>query len=132
MEKETRKCKVCGRELPLTEYNPTGIHGGRRHVCKGCMKSYHAKWRAQKKDKRDELRSATRKMLDNLDRETIYEYLMSLPPKLLIQALHDKGYKGKLTYTEVKTINVEDVDMDIDSILDGDDDEPSILDMMID
>lgn len=42
----TRKCKICGAELPLDEFPIYGHNGSRRHACKVCYNEYQERWRS--------------------------------------------------------------------------------------
>lgn len=68
---ETKKCKECGRELPVTEFMMTRW-GNYTDVCKGCIK-----------DKKDETRSNKRIGGVNrmpLVRTTLTQILMASNP----------------------------------------------------
>lgn len=73
---ETKKCKVCGKELPLTHFNKTGK--GYRHTCNQCLKRESG---------------ATDKFKDFTSRE-------------LIDELRARGYEGSLTKKIVETIKL--------------------------
>lgn len=34
---ETRVCRECGKELPITDFQETGRKGTRMHVCRTCV-----------------------------------------------------------------------------------------------
>ena len=34
---ETRVCRDCGKELPITDFQETGRKGTRMHICKQCV-----------------------------------------------------------------------------------------------
>jgi len=48
---ETKKCKCCGRELPLTQFNRNGF--GLMGTCKECMRKKRIEGRAKKKKERN-------------------------------------------------------------------------------
>ena len=48
---ETKKCKCCGRELPLSEFHKTGF--GVTNTCKECVVKKQKEGRAAKKKERD-------------------------------------------------------------------------------
>lgn len=73
---ETKKCSVCGEVLPVDMFIRRGI--GRENVCIKCKR----KQRGQS------------------------EALGRFTPRELIEELKARGYKGKLTYTVVKTLNI--------------------------
>ena len=44
--KDTKICKKCGRELPLSEFHKQkGTKDGYRNVCKECWQQYYKRWR---------------------------------------------------------------------------------------
>lgn len=83
---KTKKCSVCGQELPLSSFskNP-GMRDGYLNTCKTC-RNEKAKYRkALKKDE----------PYPNPD-------LASFTPLQLITELKVRGYKGDLTFEEVR------------------------------
>ena len=93
---ETKKCKCCGRELPLSEFNMSGC-GVLLNTCKECMANKQKEGRKKKKQERDfeqELANA-RKMR-----------LADFSPRDLMEELANRGIDGKMyipktTYKEV-------------------------------
>ncbi len=73
---ETKKCKCCGKDLPLTHFQKRGI--GYRSVCNDCLKRESG---------------ATDKFKDFTSRE-------------LIDELKARGYEGQLTKKVVETIKL--------------------------
>ena len=73
---ETKKCSVCGEVLPVDMFAKRGT--GREKICITC------KCRQSGKS----------------------EALAKFTPRELIDELKARGYKGKLTYTIVKTLNI--------------------------
>lgn len=73
---ETKKCSVCGEVLPLDMFLKRGA--GRENVCISCKRKQNGK----------------------------SEALAQFTPRELIEELKARGYKGKLTYTIVKTLNI--------------------------
>lgn len=73
---ETRKCSVCGEVLPLDMFTKHGK--GRKKVCITCSRKQSGK----------------------------SEALAQFTPRELIDELKARGYKGKLTYTVVKILNI--------------------------
>ncbi len=73
---ETRKCSVCGEVLPLDMFAKRGT--GREKICIICKHRQSGK----------------------------SEALAKFTPRELIEELKARGYKGKLTYTTVKTLNI--------------------------
>ena len=73
---ETKKCKCCGKELPLTHFCKKGT--GYRNICNYCLKRESG---------------ATDKFKDFTSRE-------------LIDELKARGYEGQLTKKVVETIKL--------------------------
>ena len=73
---ETKKCKCCGKELPLTHFGKRGT--GYRNICNDCLKRESG---------------ATDKFKDFSSRE-------------LIDELKARGYEGQLTKKVVETIKL--------------------------
>lgn len=94
---ETMVCKDCGRELPISKFNVG--RWGRLAVCKECC----AKRRKEKKEKRAK----------DIEDEAIMEReklrtlrLGDFTPRELMQELARRGYKGKLQFTRVVEIDI--------------------------
>lgn len=92
---ETKKCKCCGRELPLSEFSRNGI--GVLNTCKECVKKKKIEGRAAKKKARDfEQEIANAKKMR----------LADFTPRDLMEELANRGIDGemsipKTTYTKV-------------------------------
>lgn len=93
---ETKVCKCCGKELPLTEFAVRGIRGhkGERKVtdfCKSCMAKKVANGRYNAVNKVKVMR------------------LSDFTPRELMTELKRRGYKGKLTYVETHIIDLSTI-----------------------
>lgn len=99
---ETKICKRCGRELPITEYSTGKAHGTPfvRSVCKSCMKDIMLESRANRKKKK-ELTHA-----EELEQARCMR-IKDFTPRELIEELARRGYTGKLQFTEVHEIDIE-------------------------
>lgn len=82
---ETKVCKVCGKELPITEFRKTPICPNGVNTCNKC---------------------SVRKRAENKERKEVFEgggktdtELSRFTPRELIEELKMRGYKGTLTYT---------------------------------
>ena len=93
---ETKKCKCCGRELPLSEFHKTGF--GLTNTCKECVVKKQKEGRAAKKKER------------NFEQEIANAKKMRLAdftPRDLMEELANRGIDGemsipKTTYTKVR------------------------------
>lgn len=83
---ETKKCRKCGRELPLSEFHRNAAHAdGLQSHCKECGKEYL----------RDRGRRAKMsKVYSNPE-------LAKFTPRELMQELKSRGYTGELKYVQV-------------------------------
>lgn len=51
---ETKVCKKCGRELPISRFSKSkNTEDGYKHECKACRGSYSKEWRANKLKEQD-------------------------------------------------------------------------------
>lgn len=73
---ETKKCSACGEILPVDMF--TRHDRGRENICITCERKQSGQ----------------------------SEALAKFTPRELIEELKARGYKGKLTYTIVKTLNI--------------------------
>ena len=89
MEAETKKCKVWGRVLPVSEF---GKHGkskdGYRSVCRSCDGGH------EKKSACAVIGTVIKRSI-----EGGVPALKGINAKDLIEELRYRGYKGKLVYT---------------------------------
>lgn len=78
---ETKVCKVCGKELPLSEFKVTALSPNGVNTCNKCCVEKARLSRG--KNKKGDENSA----------------LSNFSPRELIEELRVRGYKGKLYYT---------------------------------
>lgn len=84
---ELRECKCCGKLKPLTMFRKSA-RGGYTSVCSECVREkYHATHHKRGQDKR-------------------IASLNDYSPRELMEELARRGYKGKLTYTRIETIDI--------------------------
>lgn len=93
---ETKICKCCGKELPITEFAVRGIRGmkGERKVtdfCKSCMA--------------EKVASGRNKAMNNVRVMRLRDFT----PRELMEELKRRGYEGKLTYVETHTIDLSTI-----------------------
>jgi len=87
---ETKKCKCCGRELPLSEFNMSGV-GVLLNTCKECMRKKQIDGRKKRKEERDfEQEIANAKKMR----------LADFTPRELMEALANRGIDGDMKIPE--------------------------------
>lgn len=98
----TKKCSKCGRELPIEQFSLRSKATGQLQCwCKDCMNEA-----ARKRH------GSTR--LGTLSDATLVEELkrrgknicLDMTPRSAMEYLASMGYKGKLTFTRVETIDI--------------------------
>lgn len=92
---KTKKCRECGRELPLDQFSKN--RNGILHVCKDCMKEKRSK-AAKKGDRPGRYKPDPRPAA-----QTYVSALDNISDLVLIDELKKRGYTGTLT----KTLTVE-------------------------
>ncbi len=95
---ETKKCKCCGQELPITEFRQTKL--GRVNTCKSCMSKHQIQAKIDKKlaaMHTDELEKARTSRLQDFS------------PRELMKELKRRGYVFTMEYTETHVINSKDL-----------------------
>ena len=99
MENEAIKTKVCSRcsmELPLSEFPKSSqCRGGHSGVCKKC----------KVEQMRDYRRNLAKKAKLYDERGGLKDYT----PRQLMEELARRGYKGTLTYTETRTVDIQNI-----------------------
>ena len=93
---EMRKCTCCGEEKPITEFAKNGW--GVMSVCKECVKK-------NRRAKLDEKKKLKQQAVDALNAKNMR--LKDFTPRELMMELHERGYKGTLTYVKTETIDLE-------------------------
>lgn len=93
---ETKVCKCCGKELPITEFAVRGIkgHKGEKKVtdfCKSCMA--------------ERVASGRNKAINDVRVMRLKDFT----PRELMAELKRRGYEGKLTYIETHTIDLSTI-----------------------
>lgn len=100
---ETKVCKGCGRELPLDEFVMITTRGGekvRNGYCKDCMTQKRLATRANNAKVKEA-------QLDQKVEDARKLRLSDFSPRELMEELARRGYKGKLTFVEVHTIDIQ-------------------------
>jgi len=98
MEQETKACRCCGRELPISNFKPSRW-GGRVSVCTECatnkLRENKQKRINEQKQKVEDVRAENRQLCLN-----------DFTARELMAELKRRGYEGKLVYTETHTIDL--------------------------
>ena len=97
---ETKVCERCKRELELNKFKKTRW-GTYSKICTECVveRLRGTKWEQQEKIKELQKRK-------DAERVQVHSKLAEFTPRQLIEELARRGYKGKLTYTEVHEIDI--------------------------
>lgn len=98
MEQETKVCRCCGRELPISNFKTTRW-GGNVSVCTECATT---KLRENKQKKLEE----QKQKVEDMRAETRQLRLADFTPRELLEELKRRGYEGHLTYVETHTIDL--------------------------
>lgn len=98
MEQILKKCRCCGRELPLYCFKATRW-GTRAGVCTECATN---KLRENKQKRIDEQKLK----VETMRAETRQLCLADFLPRELMAELKRRGYDGTLTYVETHTIDL--------------------------
>lgn len=95
---ETKVCKACGKELPVSEfYADRNCVDGLRTVCKKCY------MRRQKELKLLKIKDAP-KVESDVVKECKENNLENVPARLLISELRRRGYRGKLELVTIQEV----------------------------
>lgn len=97
MEQETKVCRCCGRELPMSNFKKG--RWGYVSVCNECDKQHRAENRQLRIDK-------AKQKVEDMRAETRQLCLADFTPRELMAELKRRGYEGKITYTETHTIDL--------------------------
>jgi len=101
MEVATKKCKVCGRELPLTEFHKDKLmKDGHKKKCKDCTNTYQRK---RKLISDIQVKDAP-KVEQSIVKECDDMGLDKVPARLLVHELRRRGYRGKLQLVTIKEL----------------------------
>jgi hypothetical protein len=92
---ETKVCKCCGRELPVTEFSKNAF--GFTSVCKEC----NVQNRKDGAKKRNQLKQQA---IDAINARNLR--LQDFTPRELMEELKNRGYDGKLRYVQVQEIDL--------------------------
>lgn len=97
---ETKVCKCCGQEKPLSEFRKSRL--GTYNTCNECVKKNQKNGHANKKlaeQKEIEIKNA--KMMR----------LKDFTPRELMAELKRRGYKFTMEYTETHVISSKDIEI---------------------
>lgn len=103
-EIKTKVCKMCGRELPLSDF-PTNnaMADGKDHRCKECKSAYMKEWQKKNREKK-KAKKIEEERIAFESKYKIYtcKELAPFTPRELMLELKARGYTGDLLYQEVK------------------------------
>ena len=91
-------CKNCGRELDESNFKLTRW-GEYSNVCKECVT-------AKMRETKARLENEKREAISQTENHKRILRLADFSPRELMEELARRGYEGKLTYTEVHTIDI--------------------------
>lgn len=99
---ETKICKGCGKEFPISEFKKIGKRsGGFSYLvfCTSCMAKRQAEGFARRRNNKE-------KELEKQLTDTRKLRLQEFTPRELMEELARRGYEGKLQYTQVHVIDI--------------------------
>lgn len=92
---ETKICKCCGRELPLSKYAKNAF--GMFSICNDCA----TKKKNETRRKNKQVRNIEQELSDAKKMR-----LADFTPRDLMEELNRRGYTGKLKFVQVKEIDI--------------------------
>lgn len=99
MEQESKVCRCCGRTLDINNFK-ISRWGGRVSVCTECttnkLRENKQKRLNEQKQKAEDIRAEARQLC-----------LSDFTPRELMAELARRGYRGKLQFTQVQEIDIE-------------------------
>ena len=101
----TKKCKCCGRELPIDMFKRIGKRdGGYSYltICSECMGKKQAEGRRLAKEAR---KASLEKSIEDAKKSKLSEFT----PRQLMEELANRGYVGTLKYVEVHEIDITNI-----------------------
>lgn len=97
---ETKVCKCCGRELPMSSFKKG--RWGIVSVCMDCDKKHRAEKRQARIDEQ-------KKKVEDVRAENRQLCLADFSPRELMEELKRRGYRGKLEYVETHVVDLEKI-----------------------
>lgn len=101
---ETKVCKKCGRELPLSDfYTNNKAKDGLGTYCKECSNAISVEYaRKRRERKKEEAKENERIEFEKKYKIYTNRELAKFTPRELMLELKARGYEGELLYREVK------------------------------
>lgn len=101
---DTKVCRCCGKELPITEFRCDKSHGKEfvLSICKTCMSTKQSAGHKRRKEKQ-----AISHEAEIAQAKTMR--LKDFTPRELMEELKRRGYEGKLTYVETHVIDLSTI-----------------------
>ena len=101
MEVVTKKCRVCGRELPIERFSTDrAMKDGHKNICKDCSNAYQ---KERNKIRKGKVQDAP-KVEPSIAKECDDMALNKVPARLLIHELRRRGYRGKLELVTIQEV----------------------------
>lgn len=101
---ETKVCKKCGRELPISDfYTNSRAKDGLATYCKECSNELSVEYaRKRRARKKEEAKEKERIEFEKKYKVYTNRELAKFTPRELMLELYARGYEGELLYKEVK------------------------------
>lgn len=101
MEVVTKKCRVCGKELPIERFSiDRMMKDGHKNICKDCNSAYQ---KERNKIRKSKVQDAP-KVEQSIVKECDDMGLDKVPARLLVHELRRRGYRGKLQLVTIKEL----------------------------
>lgn len=102
---ETKICKECGKELPITNFRK-GRANGTEFVMSICNECWHKRQVIGRRKAKEKRASNQIDLVEDAKRKRLSEFT----PRELMLELKRRGYEGELAFVEVHKIRLEDID----------------------
>lgn len=104
---ETKICSKCGRELPLTCFNGSkDTQDGFQRWCKECHSEYNKTHKRRRGKSQSPLSRFSEEELKAELKARTGSLVINPTPREMMEALAKLGYRGKLEYTQIHVIDI--------------------------
>jgi hypothetical protein len=102
---ETKVCKKCGQELPLSNFvKDKRMQGGYKNTCKSCFNKHQREYMAKvKQENKPQIKDAPA-IEPSIEKELNENNLALIPSRLLISELRRRGYRGELELVTIQKV----------------------------